>query len=129
MTLRITSLLVLFGALTTHALAQQPQQPAAEKPTKADVQKVVQIISTDQAKLGTYCKLAAIDDQMSKAGEANDTAKLDQLSKEAEELQKTMGPEFLKLVAGLDEVDPQSKEGEDLLALFDPLDKQCEQKK
>lgn len=124
-TRRITSVLVLLGAFTAQALAQQP----AEKPTKADVQKVVQIVSTDPAKLATYCKLAAIDEQMSKAGEANDNAKLDQLSKEAEDLQKTMGPEFLKLVAGLDEVDPQSKEGEDLLSLFDPLDQQCEQKK
>ena len=126
MTRKITALVVLLGAFTTQALAQQP---AAQKPTKADVQKVVQIITTDPAKLATYCKLAAIDDQMAKAGEANDSAKLDQLSKEAEELQKTMGPEFLQLVAGLDEVDPQSKDGEDLLALFDPLDKQCEQKK
>lgn len=139
MTRKIISLVVLLGALTTQALAQQPpapapappaqQPPAAPKPTKADVQKVVQIISTDQTKLATYCKLAAIDDQMAKAGETNDSAKLDQLSKDAEQLQKTMGPEFLQLVAGLDEVDPQSKEGEDLLSLFDPLDKQCEQKK
>jgi len=126
MTRKITaSLLVLLGAFTTQALAEEPSQ----KPTKADVQKVVQIVSGDPAKLATYCKLAAIDDEMTKAGEANDGAKLDQLSKQAEDLQKTMGPEFLKLVAGLDEIDPQSKESEDLLALFDPLDKQCEQKK
>jgi len=124
----VCALALLLGALPFCAEAQQPP-PAGPKPSKADVQKVVQLIRADAAKLATYCKLAAIDEQMAKAGEANDSAKLDQLSKEAEELQKTMGPEFLQLVAGLDEVDPQSKDGEDLLSLFDPLDKQCEQKK
>lgn len=127
MTRKITCLVVFLGALTAPALAQQ-QPSAPAKPTKAEVQKVVQIISDDQAKLATYCKLAAIDEQMAKASEANDNGKLEQLGKEAEALQTTMGPEYLKLVAGLDEVDPQSKEGEELLSAFDPIDKLCEKK-
>jgi hypothetical protein len=28
-------------------------------------------------------------------------------------------------MAGLDGVDPESKEGKELLAIFEPLDKQC----
>lgn len=124
MTRKITGLFMLLGALAAPAYGQQP----APAPTKADVQKVVQIIGADPAKLATYCKLAAIDEQMAKANEANDTAKLDQLAKQAEELQKTMGADYAKLVAGLDSVDPQSKEGADLLSAFDPLDKQCEKK-
>jgi hypothetical protein len=126
MTRKITCLLVVLGALTAPALAQQPSP--TPKPTKAEVQKVVQIITADQAKLATYCKLAAIDEQMAKASEANDNNKLEELGKEAEALQKTMGPEYLRLVEGLDEVDPQSKEGEELLSAFDPLDKLCEKK-
>jgi hypothetical protein len=126
MTRDITCLLAVLGALTAPSLAQQPS--AASKPTKAEVQKVVQIITADQAKLATYCKLAAIDEQMAQASEANDNDKLQELGKEAEALQKTMGPEYLQLVAGLDEVDPQSKEGEELLSAFDPLDRMCEKK-
>jgi hypothetical protein len=126
MTRDITCLLAVLGALTAPSLAQQPS--AASKPTKAEVQKVVQIIIADQAKLATYCKLAAIDEQMAQASEANDNDKLQELGKEAEALQNTMGPEYLQLVAGLDEVDPQSKEGEELLSAFDPLDRMCEKK-
>jgi hypothetical protein len=126
MTRDITCLLAVLGALTAPSLAQQPS--AASKPTKAEVQKVVQIITADQAKLATYCKLAAIDEQMAQASEANDNDKLQELGKEAEALQNTMGPEYLQLVAGLDEVDPQSKEGEELLSAFDPLDRMCEKK-
>jgi hypothetical protein len=127
MTRENTCLVVLLGALTAPALAEQPSPPP--KPTKAEVQKVVQIISADPAKLATYCKLAAIDEQMAQASEANDNSKLEGLGKEVDALQKTMGPEYLQLVAGLDEVDPQSKEGEELLSAFDPIDKQCGEKK
>jgi hypothetical protein len=125
MTRAITCLLFL-GALAAPALAQQPSPP--HKPTKAEVQKLVEIIGADQTKLATYCKLAAIDEEMGKAAETNDNNKVEELGKEAEALQKTMGPEYLQLVTGLDEVDPQSKEGEELLSAFDPLDKQCEKK-
>ena len=111
-------------ALPLSAYAQQPP-PAGPKPTKADVQKVVQLISADKAKFATYCKLAALDDQMAKADQAKDTKKLEELGKQAEDLQKSMGPEFVKLTAGLDQVDPQSKEGQDLLSAFEALDKTC----
>jgi hypothetical protein len=120
----ICALALLLGALPLSAEAQQPP-PAGPKPTKADVQKVVQIISADKAKLAVYCKLAALDDQMAQADQAKDTKKLDELGKQADDLQKGLGPEYLRLTAGLEQVDPQSKEGRDLLADFDALDKTC----
>jgi hypothetical protein len=120
MTRKIACIIALLGVLPLSAQAQQPA-----KPTKADVQKAVQIINADKAKLATYCKLAALDEEMAKADKAGDKAKLDGLVKQAEELQKTLGPEYVKLTTGLEEVDPQSAEGKALLAEFDVIDKAC----
>jgi hypothetical protein len=120
----VCALALLLGALPLSAEAQQPP-PAGPKPTKADVQKVVQIINADKAKLATYCKLAALDEQMAQADQAKDNKKLEELGKQAEDLQKGLGPDYLRLTAGLDQVDPQSKEGQDLLAEFEALDKTC----
>ena|SRR5215467_10477855 len=128
MTRKIACILALLCALPLAAQAQQRPPgapPPGPKPTKADVQKVVQIINADKAKLGTYCKLAAIDEQMAKAAEAKDDKKLEELGKQGEALQQTLGPEYVKLTAGLDQVDPQSKEGQELLKEFEPLDKLC----
>jgi hypothetical protein len=117
------ALAFLFGTLPLSALAQQ--QSGAPKPTKVDVQKAVQIISTDKAKLATFCKLSTLDEQMAKADDAGDTKKLDELGHQANDLQNELGPDYLKLTAGLDQVDPRSQEGKDLLAPFEALDKTC----
>jgi hypothetical protein len=122
MTHKIACILLL-GVLSAPALAQQPS--AAPKPTKADVQNVVQIISADKTKTATYCKLAVLDEQMAKASDAGDNQKLEDLGKQADDLGKTLGPEFARLTDGLDQIDPQSKEGQDLLTEFDALDKLC----
>lgn len=121
MTRNITCIFALLVALPVSAAAQQ--QPA--KPTKADVQKVVQIINADKAKTATYCKLAALDEQMEKASDAGDNKKLEELGKQADDLGKALGPEYTRLSVALDQVDPQSKEGQELMAEFDALDKNC----
>lgn len=125
MTRKIVCAIALLGALPFAAVAQQPAPPAGPKPTKADVQKVVQLISADKGKMTTYCKLASLDEQMAKADQARDTKKLEELGKQAEDLQKGLGPEYTKLTAGLEQVDPRSKEGQDLLSAFEALDKTC----
>jgi hypothetical protein len=121
----VCALALVLGALPLAALAQQPPPPAGPKPTKADVQKVAQIITADKAKLATYCKLASLDEQMAQADQAKDTKKLDELGKQAEDLAKGLGPEYLRVTAGMAQVDPRSKEGQDLIAEFEALDKTC----
>ena len=123
MSRKIACIIALLGVLPLSAQAQQP--PAAPKPTKADVQKVVGLINADKAKLATYCKLAALDEQMAKAAEAKDDKKLEALGKEADGLQQSLGPEYAKLTAGLETVDPQSKEGQELVGEFAALDNSC----
>jgi hypothetical protein len=122
MTRKIACIIALLGALP---LSAQAQQPAPPKPTMAEVQKVVQIINADKAKLATYCKLNALEEQVEKAAKAKDQKKLEALSQEADSLGQSLGPEYIKFSDGMTSVDPQSKEGLDLLAPFEPLDKLC----
>ena len=128
MTRKIACTLAVLGALTASAQAQQqaqPAQPSVPKPTKADAVKLVQIISTNKTKVATYCKLANLGEEIRKASEARDNSKLDRLGKQADDLGKTLGPEFVRLNAGLDLVDPDSKEGKELSAELDKLDTFC----
>jgi hypothetical protein len=124
MTRKIACVIALLGTLPVALSMAQAQQPGPA-PTKADVQKAVKIISSDKAKQATYCKLAALDEDMANADKAGDKAKLDALVKQAEGLQSSLGPEYVKLTAGLESVDPQSAEGKALLAEFDVIDKAC----
>ena len=104
----------------TPALAQQPA-----KPTKADVQKVVQIVTNDKAKTQTYCELAKLDDQIAEADSKKDQKKVDELSKQAEALGDKLGPEYASLMSGLQQIEPTSAEGKDFSTILEGLDKLC----
>jgi len=121
MTRKIACILAILGPLTASVRAQE----SVPKPTKADAAKVVKIISADKAKIGIYCKLGGLGDEIDKARSAKDNGKVEQLSKQADDLGKTLGPEFIRLNAGLEDVDLQSKEGQEVSAEFDKLDKLC----
>src|SRR5262249_9229614 len=121
MTRKIACSLAVLGTLTASIQAQE----SVPKPTKADAAKVVKIISADKTKIATYCKLADLGDEIKKASGAGDKSKIEQLGKQADDLGKTLGPEFIRLNAGLEDVDLQSKEGQELSAELDKLDKLC----
>jgi len=125
MTRKIACMLAVLGTLTASAQAQQQSVP---KPTKADAVRLVQIISTDKTKVATYCKLADLGEEIRKAGEARDNSKLQRLGKQADDLGKALGPEFVRLNVGLERVNPQSKEGKELSAELEKLDTFCPSK-
>jgi hypothetical protein len=113
-------------AIPTLALAQQSAPPpSAPKPSKADVQKVVQIVSSDKTKSQAYCDLSKLNDQMMAADEKKDTKALDALGKQADALIDKLGPEYSKMMDGLDQVDPNSPEGKEYEAILGGLDKLC----
>jgi hypothetical protein len=103
----------------------QQQPPAAPKPTKAAAQKVVQIISKDKAKTKLYCDIAALSDQIDDAAQKKDEKKLEELSQKADEMGEKIGPEYISLMDGLQELDPESKEGKDIGGVLEGLDKLC----
>jgi ATP-dependent 26S proteasome regulatory subunit len=51
------------------------QKPSAAKVTKADVQKVVKIISGDKARTQTYCDIGKLNEQIEETNEKKDIKK------------------------------------------------------
>jgi hypothetical protein len=92
---------------------------------KADAQKVVSIIKGDKAKTQTYCQINDLGDLIGEADPQKDRKKVEALSQKMNELTKQFGPEYLALVDATREVDPDSKEGQDVGSLFDQLDESC----
>jgi hypothetical protein len=110
------------------AFAQaQGQPPNLPKPPKAEVQKVVQIVSGDKAKTQAYCQIAKLSDQMATLDPKKDEKKLDELGKQADDLAQKIGPEYVKLTDELGQIDENSPEAKEFAELLAPLDKLCGQ--
>ena len=103
----------------------QTDGPKAQKPTKADVQKLVQTISGDKTKMQAYCDLAKLNQKIEQANERKDEKTIEALSPEADNLMQKLGPDYAKLLDGFEQADENSSEGEEFVAAFDSLDEQC----
>jgi hypothetical protein len=103
----------------------QQQQPQAPKPTEAQVQKIVQTISADKAKSDSYCKIMKIQQQMGALDEKKDAKKLQALGQQADTEAQKLGPDFEKMMDGLEQVDENSAEGKKLAAILATLDSKC----
>jgi hypothetical protein len=125
MNLKLIVAICALVAIPALAQAQGGAPPSAPKPSKADVQKVVQIISTDKAKTQAYCDLSKLNDDMMAADQKKDTKALETLGKQADALVEKLGPEYSKMMDGLDQVDENSPEGKDYVAILSALDKLC----
>jgi hypothetical protein len=97
----------------------------APKPTKADAQNVAQIISSDKAKLQAYCDSKKLYDQMGAAYKKNDSKTADALNKQADALVSKLGPGYSKMIDGLEQVDQNSSEAKEFMAILSGLDKLC----
>src|SRR5271166_5843880 len=120
---RLLTLAIL--AISTVPLYAQGQQPDAAK-LKADARKVVDIISADKAKIQTYCQFANLSDQLDQANQDKDSKKAVVLSQKIDGLKKKLGPEFVALVDGLKDVDPDSPDGQEIASIIESLDESCE---
>ena len=114
------------GLVAMSALAQAQQgspQPDVPKPTKADAQKVVQIITSDKVKTQAYCDLTKFEAVSSKRFGKRQTVEM--LTKQAEALIDKLGPEYFKLMDGLEQVDLNSNEAKEFMSILSELDKNC----
>ena len=120
-------LVAAISALAIPALAhaQQSGPPRAPKPTTADAQNVVRIVTSDKAKTQAYCDLTKLYDQAEAAQQQTDTKTLETLNKQAEALVDKLGPEYYKLMDGLEKVDPKSSEAKEFMSILSELDKRC----
>jgi hypothetical protein len=127
MRLKLFVAATVFVAAPIVALAQKDDHPAtqASKPTIEEVQKLVQTISNDKTKLQAYCELGKLQDQMQKAEDENDTKAVDALVAKAETLEQQVGPDYVRMMDGLDQLEPSSAEGQKFMAVFNTLRDKC----
>jgi hypothetical protein len=100
------------------------QKPTAAKVTSADAQKVVNMIGNDKAKIQIYCDIAELGDQIDEAN-PKDKKKIDELNQRMDEMAAKLGPEYVALVGGLEEMDPNSKDSKEINSTLEGLDKLC----
>ena len=119
--------LLIVGILiiSTAPLYAQAQPDPAK--LKVDAQKVVSIISGDNAKTQTFCQMAILGKAINEAVQEKDAEKAGELDQRIGELEKQLGPEYLALVDALRNFDFDSKDGQEILSIFDRLDDSCPQ--
>jgi len=118
--------LVTATAAAVFALsAQAQQQPKAAKVTNADAQRIVKMISDDKTKSQAYCDMTKLSDQIEQAQQKHDDKAADALMQKADDLAAKLGPDWDKLMNGLQDVDESSKEGQAIAATMQGLDKLC----
>ena len=117
-------LVAAISALAIPALDHAQQSGPLPKPTTADAQNVVQIITGDKVKTQAYCDLTKLEGQVKAAEQKNDTKTLETLSKQAASLVGKLGPEYFNLMDGLEQVDPNSNEAKEFMSILSELDKE-----
>lgn len=126
MNLKLVMAVSLFAVIPMMAHAQQ-NAPAAKapKPTIADVQKLVQTINGDRAKVQAYCDMGKVLAQIDQAEQKKDAKAIKALGAKADSLTQQLGPDYSRIMDGLDDIDPNSAEGKRFTALFEPIYRQC----
>jgi wobble nucleotide-excising tRNase len=86
----------------------------------------VAIISGDKAKIKNYCEIQKRSEQIEQAYEKNDSKMADELSQKIDTLEETLGPEYVALIDGLQDIDPEKdKLGAEIMSVFEALDRLC----
>jgi hypothetical protein len=108
-------------------IAAVPVCPQAQnsRVSKDDAQRVMTIISGDKTKTQAYCDMLKLTQQIAQAYEKNDGKMVDELSQKTDTLGKALGPEFLALIDGLQDIDPDSEVGQEIRSIFGALDGLC----
>lgn len=112
--------------LSTVPLWAQAQRPNMAK-LKADAQKAVNDIRGDKAKTQAYCQINSLGAQMVEAAQEKDSKKAEALFQRVDDLEKQLGPQYHALFDALYDADPNSKDVEDILSMFNKLDESCPQ--
>ena len=117
-------LIVAILVITAVPVCAQAQKPSAVV-TKADAQNVIKIIRGDKAKTQIYCDIGKLGEEIAQAEQKKDTKKADELYRQMDELGTKLGPEYVALMDGLEELDPNSLDGQEIGSMLEGLDKLC----
>jgi len=114
----------IFAFTTGSAFAQD--EPTTPKPTLADVQHLAEVISSDKSKLRAYCELGKLHDETQQAVEEEDANAIAALTAKTDAFEQQLGPDYAKILDGLDQIDFGSAEGQQMADVFKTLQEKCE---
>jgi hypothetical protein len=118
----------IFAGTTVVAVAQDEPTNQTPKLTLADVQHLAELISSDKSKLRAYCELGKLHDETQQAVEENDAKAIDALTAKTDAFEQQLGPEYDKVLDGLNQIDFSSAEGQQLAAVLKTLQEKCDLK-
>ena len=122
--MRVKLLVLIFALCFGVDLAQGQRVARAQKLTTAEIEKIVQLVSTDKTKTQFYCELAKINAQISEE-KTKDYAAIKRLENRADELEEKIGPEFVEFMDALDDADESTLEVKELVDALDKLHDLC----
>jgi hypothetical protein len=126
MYLKALTAIAILSITTSVSFAQDEPGNQAPKPTFADVQHLAEVITGDKSKIRAYCELGGIHDQMEQALDNQDAKAIDALIAKADALEQQLGPEYDKVIDGLERIDLNTAEGQEIADVFKFLQEQCE---
>ena len=118
----------IFAATTVAAVAQDEPTNQMPKLTLADVQHLAEVISSDKSKLRAYCQLGKLHDETQQAVEQQDADVIAALTAKIDAFEQELGPEYDKVLDGLDQIDLSSEEGQQIADVFKTLQEKCDPK-
>ena len=99
----------------------QAHQPSADT-LKAEARNFAKIIRRDKRKSQTYCKIVELNDQIDEKEDPIDARKL---KKKRDKLEEKLGRKYIALVAGVMNIDRDSRDYRAIASILEPLDKLC----
>jgi len=126
MYLKIYMGIAILAISTVAASPQDDPTRQAAKPTWADVQHLADTIGSDKSKLRAYCELGHLHDETQQAIDENDANAIDALMAKTDALEQQLGPEYDKVIEGLDQIDFSSVEGQEIADVLRTLHAKCE---
>ena len=83
------------------------------------------IISSDKIKTQAYCEIMKLGEQVGQAYEKNDRKMVDELSQKIDTLEKILGPEYVVLINGVQEIRENDQLRAEFLSVFGTLARLC----
>lgn len=127
MNLRFLLLVVTILIAAPIIVFAQRQNPNTKPwlPSVEDAQKVVETINGDDEKLKLYCQIGILQEKIDEAEENRDMKEFEALVAKLDSFEQQLGPNYIRLMDALGELDPNSADGQKFTAVFEPLRKRC----
>ena len=122
MTPRLIVAISVISAMPVYARAQEPS------PSVTAARIVADTISSDPAKIETYCAIGKLSDEIEDANEKKDSKTAYELTQKMKDLEERLGPEYVHFMNGLQNIDPESDDGVEIEATLRDLNRSCAKK-